>query len=29
MKFFPYFAMRSIKSNVWNHDPKHWFDNYQ
>ena len=29
MKFFPYFAMWSIKSNVWNHDPKHWFDNYE
>ena len=29
MKFFPYFAIRSIKSNVWNYDPKHWFDNYE
>ena len=28
MKFFPYFAMRSIKSNVWNYDPKHYIDNY-
>ena len=22
MKFLPYFAMRSIKSNVWNYDPQ-------
>jgi 2-polyprenyl-6-methoxyphenol hydroxylase-like FAD-dependent oxidoreductase len=29
MKFFPEFAMRSIKSNVWNYDPKHWFDHYK
>ena len=29
MKFFPEFAMRSIKSNVWNYDPRHWFDNYE
>jgi len=29
MKFFPEFAMRSIKSNVWNYDPKHWFDHYE
>ena len=28
MKFFPYFAMRSIKLNVWNYDPKHYIDNY-
>ena len=29
MKFFPYFAMRSIKSNVWNYDPRHYIDNYE
>ena len=29
MKFFPYFAMQSIKSNVWNYDPRHYIDNYE
>ncbi|MEL0115210.1 MAG: FAD-dependent monooxygenase [Gammaproteobacteria bacterium] len=29
MKFFPYFAMRSIKSNVWNYDSRHYIDNYE
>ena len=28
-EIFPYFAMRSIKSNVWNYDPRHYIDNYE
>jgi 2-polyprenyl-6-methoxyphenol hydroxylase-like FAD-dependent oxidoreductase len=29
MKYFPYFAMRSIKLNVWNYDPRDDIDNYE